>query len=280
VSHWGPAYAAQVFGNDRDAAYVLDRILHIQSELPIKEHYTDTHGVTENTFAFAHAFGVEFAPRIKLIHRQQLYHPPGMRVPKPFKAHFAGRVDVDLIRRHWDDFVRVLASVKRGLTSVVLLTQRLSSYASQNPLYRVIREVGRIFKTKFVMRYYDEPRYRRQIVTGLDRMENFNYLARHLFFARRGENWERDYQEQVNRASALLFLANACMLWNGVHLSQIYQQLRAKGVECRPEDFRHVSPYAFEHTIPYGQYFFNRRQKERSDAFSSALDCRIGATDT
>src|SRR5213592_3693838 len=34
VSHQGPGYAAQVFGNDRDAAYVLDQILHIRRRWP------------------------------------------------------------------------------------------------------------------------------------------------------------------------------------------------------------------------------------------------------
>ena len=114
VSHQGPGYAAQVFGNDRDAAYVLDQILHIRSELPIQEHYTDTHGVTATVFALAEPFRIQFAPRIKLIHTQQLYHPPGINVTGPFKAHFARAVDVELIRRHWDDYVRILASIIAG----------------------------------------------------------------------------------------------------------------------------------------------------------------------
>ena len=270
VSHQGPAYGAQVFGNDRDAAYVLDQIMHIRSELPIKEHYTDTHGATENAFALADAFGIEFCPRFKSIHTQQLYHPPGMKVPGPFKAHFAGAVDVDLIKEHWDDFVRILASIGRGVTSVVLLSQRLSSYADHNPLYRVIREAGRIHRTRHILRVYDEPVFRRRINAGLDRVENFNNLARHMFFARRGENWERDFEEQLNRASSLAILANACVLWNAVHLSEVYQQLQSEGFEFEPTDFLHVSPYAFEHIIPYGQYFFNLRKKQRKDAFSKA----------
>jgi TnpA family transposase len=270
VSHQGPGYAAQVFGNDRDAAYVLDQVLHVRSELPIQEHYTDTHGVTENVFGLAEAFGLQFAPRIRQIHAQQLYLPPGMKVTGPFKAHFAGQVDVDLIQKHWDDYVRIVVSINRGFTSAVLLTQRLSSYASQNPLYRVIREVGRISKTRHILRVYDDPTYRRGINSGLDRVENFNNFCRHLFYARRGENWEREFEEQLNRASALLILANACVLWNSVHLSEIYQELKSKGIEFLPEDFRHVSPYAFEHIILYGQYFFNLRRKVRRDAYSRA----------
>jgi TnpA family transposase len=270
VSHLGPAYAAQVIGHDRDAAYVLDQIFHIQSELPIHEHYTDTHGTTEITFALSYLLGIEFCPRIKLVHHQDLYSPPGFRVEGPFRKHFEREVDWEAIETYWDDVVRILASVRRRYASAVSLSLRLSSYARQNVLYRALREVGRIFKTRFIMRYYDEVEFRRKINAGLNRMEFFNALARHLFYARRGENWERDMDQQLHRASALLILANACVLWNSVKLSEAVRELRTAGIHFRPEDFHHVSPYAFEHIIPYGQYFFNLRKRGDDDAYSMA----------
>ena len=101
-------------------------------------------------------------------------------------------------------------------------------------------------------------------------MEFFNALARHLFYARRGENWERVMEQQLHRASALLILANACVLWNSVKLSDAAQELRAAGVDVTPEEFRHVSPYAFEHIIPYGQYFFNLRKRGDDDSYARA----------
>jgi TnpA family transposase len=270
VSHQGPAYSAQVIGHDRDAAYVLDQIFHIQSELPIHEHYTDTHGATEITFALSYLNRVEFCPRIKLVHLQDLYTPPGFKVEGPFRKHFEREIDWDLIETHWDDVVRILASLRRRNVSAVTLCLRLSSYARQNALYRAVREVGRIFKTQFIMRYYDEVDFRRRINSGLNRMEFFNALARHLFYARRGENWERDMDQQLHRASALLVLANSCVLWNSVRLTEVVQELRTANIHFSPEDFRHVSPYAFEHIIPYGQYFFNLRKKGEDDSFSKA----------
>ena len=69
-----------------------------------------------------------------------------------------------------------------------------------------------------------------------------------------------------------MILANACILWNAVHLSEVYQELQSEGFEFEPEDFHHVSLYAFGHIIPYGQYFFNLRRKDRKDAFRKARD--------
>ncbi len=53
-----------------------------------------------------------------------------------------------------------------------------------------------------------------------------------------------------------MILANACILWNAVHLSEVYQQLQSEGFEFQPGDFLRVSLYAFEHIIAYGQCFF------------------------
>jgi TnpA family transposase len=270
VSHQGPAYAGQVIGSERDAAYTLDQILHIKSELPIKEHCFDTHGITENTFGMSPPFGVDFCPRIKNVHEQDLYHPPGTEIDGPLKFHFAAPVDVELIEKFWDDYVRILATIKTQKTSAVILSLRLSSYARHNPLYRALREVGRIYKTRFIMRYYDEPEFRRTINASLNRIELFNYLARYLFYARRGENWEREFEQQRNRASALLILANACVLWNTVHLTEVAKRLKEAGVDLKPEDFEHVSPYAFDHIIAYGQYYFDFRRKDRQGAYTEA----------
>ena len=70
--------------------------------------------------------------------------------------------------------------------------------------------------------------------------------------------------------SALLLLANACVLWNTVRLSEMYKQIKQEGLPCEPEDFRHISPYAFEHILPYGEYVFRKQPGEGREAFEKA----------
>lgn len=270
VSHLGPAFGAQVIGKERDATYVLDNVLHILSELPIREHYTDTHGFTEIVFALSALFGIDFCPRIKAPHDQDLYKVPGMVVDGPLAGHFKGTIDVDLILEHWSDIVRIVASIKAGVTSAVLLCQRLSSYARQNPLYRAMRELGRLFKTCFMLRYYADPEFRRRINAGMNRAELFNALCRHLHFGRFGQNWERELEEQVNRASALAIVASIVALRNTVYMTATAKKARAEGLDFEAEDLWHVSPYAYEHVIPYGRYLFNLRKHHARDVFVAA----------
>lgn len=49
----------------RDSTYVLDGLLHHESDLRIEEHYTDTAGFTDHVFALMHLLGFRFAPRIR-----------------------------------------------------------------------------------------------------------------------------------------------------------------------------------------------------------------------
>ncbi|MBK5242966.1 Tn3 family transposase [Clostridium sp.] len=55
-------YAKVINTNTRDAVHVIDGLLHHETDLQIKEHYTDTAGFTEQTFGLCHLLGFRFAP--------------------------------------------------------------------------------------------------------------------------------------------------------------------------------------------------------------------------
>lgn len=51
ADNYAPFYSLPVKCTDRDAPYVLDGLLYNESDLPLEEHYVDSHGYTENNFA-------------------------------------------------------------------------------------------------------------------------------------------------------------------------------------------------------------------------------------
>src|SRR5260370_34284229 len=52
-----------IVATDREAPYVLDEILGNQTDLPITEHATDTHGASPPTLALAHLARRHLPPR-------------------------------------------------------------------------------------------------------------------------------------------------------------------------------------------------------------------------
>lgn len=52
---WMPFGKPQVIGTNEEALYAIDALCHHESDLHIREHYTDTGGSTEHVFAQASA---------------------------------------------------------------------------------------------------------------------------------------------------------------------------------------------------------------------------------
>ncbi len=48
--------------------------------------------------------------------------------------------------------------------------QRLSSYAKDNPLYRAMKEFGRIIKSLYILTYFDDVKLRQRIEKQLNRI--------------------------------------------------------------------------------------------------------------
>jgi TnpA family transposase len=53
--------------------YVLDGLLENDTVLRPREHYTDTHGFTEQLFGLCFLLGYSFMPRLRDLADQQLY---------------------------------------------------------------------------------------------------------------------------------------------------------------------------------------------------------------
>ena len=53
----------------------------------------------------------------------------------------AGKVNETLVEAHWDNLLRLAASVRTGVVSASLILQRLSAYPRQNGLALALREV-------------------------------------------------------------------------------------------------------------------------------------------
>src|SRR5262249_52266629 len=96
----------------REALYVLDGLLQNDTLLRPREHYTDTHGFTEQLFALCYLLGYSFMPRLRDLADQQLYRATPEVSVGPLHPLFHGTAEVPLIREQWDQLVRVAASLR------------------------------------------------------------------------------------------------------------------------------------------------------------------------
>ena len=64
---------------------------------------------------------------------------------------FGRRIRTDVIREHWDDVVRLVASLKAGTVLPSAMLKRLAGFQRQNQLDFALQELGRIERTLFTL---------------------------------------------------------------------------------------------------------------------------------
>ena len=240
----------------RDATHVLDGLLYHESELAIEEHYTDTAGFTDHVFGLMHLLGFRFAPRIRGLKDKNLFVGGDAKAyPTLAMAGLLGEnINVRLIRTHWNEILRLAASIKQGTVTASLMLRKLGSYPRQNGLAVALRELGRIERTLFALDWIQSVELRRRVQVGLNKGEAKNSLSRAVFFNRLGELRDRSFENQRYRASGLNLVVAAIVLWNTVYLERAVQALKEHGVTVDDSLLTHLSPLGWEHINLTGDY--------------------------
>jgi TnpA family transposase len=241
----------------RDATYVLDEILDNETELEIQEHTTDTAGFTEIVFALFDLLGLQFSPRLRDLGDQQLYRMDRTIKYDHIQPLLKGKINRELIVRHWDDLLRVAGSLKLGWVTASLLIGKLQSSPRRNALAHALQEYGKLNKTIFILRYLQSEEHQRRVGRQINKGEALHALRRFIFFANEGQIRKRQREEQFNQANCLNLVTNAVVAWNTVYMAAVIEQLKAEGHTVNDEDVAHLSPARYSHINPYGKYRFN-----------------------
>lgn len=251
----------------RDATYVLDGLLYHESDLQIEEHYTDTAGFTDHVFALMQLLGFRFAPRIRDLAEKKLY-PPDNKIKYPtLDPLVGGAVNIRQIQSHWDEILRLAASIKSGVVTASLILRKIGSYPRQNGLAVALRELGKIERTLFTLNWLQDVDLRRRVNAGLNKGEAKNALARAVFFNRLGEMRDRSFEHQRHRASGLNLVVAAIILWNTVYLEKAVQALRDHGQKVNDKLLRNLSPLGWEHINLTGDYIWKQGKKTEQSKF-------------
>src|SRR4051812_18230211 len=122
---YGPFYTKLIAATASEALHVLDALLYHQSEVSSRRHHTDGGGDSNHVFALCSLLGFQFAPRIPDLKHRRLYSFAKPSAHPALEPMIAGRINVALIRAHWSEILRVVASVRTGTVSASLIMRQL-----------------------------------------------------------------------------------------------------------------------------------------------------------
>jgi TnpA family transposase len=264
---YAPYHTQVISTTVRDATYVLDGLLYHEADLRLEEHYTDTAGFTDHVFALCHLLGFRFAPRIRDLADKRLYPVQKPGTYPALEGLIGGALNTKLIGSHWEEILRLAASIQQGTVTASLILRKLGAYPRQNGLAVALRELGRLERTQFTLQWLQDVELRRRVHVGLNKGEARNALARAVFFNRLGELRDRRYENQRYRASGLNLVVAAIVLWNTVYLERVVAALRRRGQAVSDELLAHLSPLGWEHINLTGDYVWNPKGSPKKGQF-------------
>jgi TnpA family transposase len=218
-------------------------------------------------FGLCALLGHDFVPRIPNLDDRRLYAFELLVRYGRLAPLLGERLDADLIRDQWGELRRLATSLRAGTVSASLILRRLGAYPRQNALAAGLREVGRIARTLFTLRWIADPELRRVANAELNKGEARNTLARAVCIHRLGRIRDRSLENQAVRASALNLVTAAVVLWNTVYLGRAIDVLRAQGECSGTDDLATLSPLGWEHVNITGDYVWEDQTKLDHDGF-------------
>jgi TnpA family transposase len=192
-------------------------------------------------------------PRMRGISDAVFYRPSKSIRYKHLDALFGDEIDWDLIATHARDMIQVALSIQAGRVMPSMLLRRLTAYNRKNLLYRAFRELGRVERTLFLLRFISNAELRRVIRAETTKIEAYNEFLDWVCFGgpvvKSGDPVEQE--KQLKYAS---LVANAVMLSNVVDLSEVLSAMARDGQPVTPALVARVSPYIRDHIRRFGRF--------------------------
>lgn len=236
-----------------EAVHILDGLLKNRSSIRPDILHADTQGQSEPVFGLARLLGIKLMPRMRNWGDAVFYRPDKSIRYRHIDELFSREIDWRLIATHWQDMMQVILSIQAGLVLPSMLLRKLSSHNRKNRLYQAFRELGRVERTLFLLRYISDPQIRRSIRAETTKIESFNDFLDWITFGgpiiKSGDPVEQE--KQVKYAS---LVANAIMLSNVADLTEVLSSMAADGVRVTPELAASLSPYTRKQIRRFGKY--------------------------
>ena len=254
--------AVVVPGTMRDSLHILDTLLNLDAGPKPDMVATDTASYSDIVFGLFRMLGYRFSPRIADLSDQRFWRADLPGAPSGDYGLVNGlarnKVNLDKIRAHWPDMLRVAGSLVTHRVRAYDLLRMLGRDGHPSALGQAFAEYGRIAKTLHLLALIDpvDEGYRRSVHRQLTVQESRHRLARKIFHGQRGELRQSYREGQEDQLGALGLVVNAVVLWNTRYIDAAVDSVRTAGHELSDADVARLSPLGHAHINMLGRYSF------------------------
>jgi TnpA family transposase len=258
ISDQGMGRGAKVVsGTVRDSLHMVDVIFGLDGgELP-EIVVSDTGSYSDLVFGVLELLGISYRPALADLPDQKGWRIDAGADYGPLNTFARGKIDLARIRRHWEEILRVIASIYTGTVRAYDVVTMLQREGHPTALGEALAAYGRIFKSLHILAYIDtDEAYRRDIKHIRNLQEGRHDLARVICHGKKGELFHRYERGLENQLGVLGLVLNCVVLWTTVYLNAALDQLRAQGYPVLEADAARLSPFVRKHLGVHGTYSF------------------------
>lgn len=244
-----------------EAIYILDGLIKNESDIQPDTLHGDTHAQSAPVFGLAYLLGINLMPRIRNLKKLVFFKPDRSVRYEHINGLFSEAVNWELIETHLPDMLRIALSIKAGKITPSTILRRLGTASRKNKLYFAFRELGRVVRTEFLLKYIGDVELRKTINAATNKSEEFNQFIKWLFFGNQGVIAENVRHEQRKVVKYNQLVANLAILHNVEAMTGALKKMQEEGVPINEEILAGLAPYRTEHINRYGDYTLNLDQK-------------------
>lgn len=244
-----------------EVASMLMGFLWHNTDMSMKECYTDTHGQSWIGFAFCWLLGADLLPRIKGIDKETLFYPSSASKDKyPNLTEILSKpIDWALIEKNYEPMIRYAAALRTGAVEPEVIIRQFGK-DNNDPVCKALMEMGRAIKTIFICRYLREEALRIEINESLNVVERVNGIMDFIFYGKLSELSSHQRDEQELSVVCLQLLQVSMVYINTLMIQQILSEPEWKN-RLTEEDKRALSPLIHTHINQFGLFILNLTER-------------------
>lgn len=257
---WSVIYDQPIMLNERQAGAALEGVIR-QREINIDRLAVDTHGYTDFAMGQAKFQGIDLCPRLKSMRDRKLHVPSGIRLPPALTSISTGAVHLNVVRKYWDELVRIAASIETGQVTAPIALGRFGAAAAGDPVYRAGVYLGRLVRSIFLCDYFTSESFRRTINRILVHGEAVHQLQRAICMGSFSKPRGQREEELVALSGSLTLLTNICLAWTTSRIQAVLREGQGEQSQDKKiEWLKAVSPAHFRNINFRGTFRFDINQ--------------------
>jgi TnpA family transposase len=230
----------QIIGNDEwESWYVIDGLLNSYCDKEVIQSCGDTQGQLLSLWGLGTLLGLDIRVRFRATKNVNLYKSSENCLVEPLK--YVDSIDWNIIKKCLPSVLKLVNAVKSKKIGAkdFLSTWNIYDESGIN-VAEGLREIGKIYRTKFILKYLMNKELQQDIREGCNRAEFWNKFQDAVFWGNRGVISSNNTHKQQEAALFLMLIMNAIVFYNkAVFGERIEKDLN--GVTMHPAFWQYIN---------------------------------------